>query len=254
MSGENADNQDQELCIPEGLRHLAIIMDGNGRWANSRGLRRTRGHKEGAGTVRKITTTCAAAGLEELTLYALSVENYIKRPRHEVEFLLALLKRFVIGERATIMDNNIRFQTLGRTHEFPKSVQDELEKLRQLSSSNDGMTLRLALNYGGRSEIADAARKIAADVQKGRLNVEDINEQAVQDRLYAPTMPDVDLMIRTAGELRVSNFLLWQISYGEIFVCESNWPDFSKEDLVKAMLNYGNRNRKFGGLVRPVDA
>lgn len=254
MSGENADNQDQKLTIPDGLRHLAIIMDGNGRWANSRGLRRTRGHKEGAGTVRRITTTCAEAGLEELTLYALSVENYVKRPRHEVEFLLALLKRFVIGERPTIMDNNIRFETLGRTQEFPQSVQKELDALREVSSSNDGMTLRLALNYGGRSEIADAAQKIAIEVREGRLKAEEVDEQVVQDHLYAPAMPDVDLMIRTAGELRISNFLLWQISYGEIFVCETNWPDFSKQDLTKAMLNYGNRNRKFGGLVRPVDA
>ncbi len=254
MTGENADNSNHVLEIPEGLRHLAIIMDGNGRWANSRGLRRTRGHKEGAGTVRRITTLCAEAGLEELTLYALSVENYVKRPRHEVEFLLALLKRFVIRERATIMDNNIQFRTLGRTEEFPRSVRHELEKLRDLSSTNDGMTLRLALNYGGRSEIADAAKCIALDVKEGRLAVEDVDEQTIQDRLYDPLMPDVDLLVRTAGELRVSNFLLWQISYGEIFVCDTYWPDFGNKDMTQAMLNYGSRNRKFGGLVRPVDA
>ncbi len=254
MSGDSAHTTETDLRIPEGLRHLAIIMDGNGRWANSRGLRRTRGHKEGAGTVRRITTTCAEMGLEELTLYALSVENYVKRPRHEVEFLLALLKRFVVRERATIMDNNIQFRTLGRTDEFPKGVRNELEKLRELSSSNDGMTLRLALNYGGRSELADAAKKVARDVQTGHLALEDVDEQALQDRLYDPRMPDVDLLVRTAGELRVSNFLLWQISYGEIFVCDTLWPDFDKQDLASALSSYGNRKRKFGGLVRPVDA
>ena len=251
MSGDVADNKDGKLVIPRGLRHLAIIMDGNGRWANSRGLRRTRGHKEGANTVRRITTMCAEAHLEQLTLYALSVENYVKRPRHEVEFLLALLKRFVIRERPTIMDNNIQFRTLGRTDEFPRTVRDELEKLTELSSSNDGMTLRLALNYGGRSEIADAARRIAQGVREGHIEVADIDEAMVQSHLYDAHMPDVDLMIRTAGELRVSNFLLWQISYGEMYVCDTYWPDFDAPDLVAAFQSYGSRNRKFGGLVRP---
>ncbi|MCA9322831.1 MAG: di-trans,poly-cis-decaprenylcistransferase [Planctomycetes bacterium] len=242
------------LEIPDGLRHIAIIMDGNGRWANSRGLRRTRGHKEGVKSVRRITTACAEAGLEQLTLYALSVENWAKRPRPEIEFLLLLLKRFVAQERRTIMENNIRFRTVGRTHEFPKSVRDELDRLTEVSAANDGMVLCLALNYGGRSEIADAARELGRQVRDGALDPEKIDEQTLARALYDPAMPDVDLMIRTAGEMRISNFLLWQASYGEIWVAPALWPDFDVKDLATGLASYGARERKFGGLAQRIDA
>ena len=168
--------------------------------------------------------------------------------------MLALLKRFLRQERATILDNDIRFETVGRIHEFSVSVQNEIEDLRRVSENNKGMVLRLALNYGGRSEIADATRQIVRDVQAGQLKVENIDENAIQERLYDPDMLDVDLMVRTAGELRISNFLLWQVSYGEIFVSQTYWPDFDDSDLNEALASYGGRNRKFGGLAKPVDA
>ena len=240
--------------VPEGLKHLAIIMDGNGRWANAQGFRRTRGHKEGVKSVRRVTTACAEASLEHLTLYALSVENWAKRPRAEIEFLLLLLKRFVAQERATIMDNDIRFRTIGRTQEFPAAVRDELQKLTDLSSRNRGMTLTLALNYGGRSEIADAVRSIAAEVKAGRIDPATIDESTIAAHLYDPRLPDVDLLVRTAGEMRISNFLLWQASYGEIWVTPTWWPDFGVKELDEAFQAFGARERKFGGLAQRVDA
>ena len=254
MSGTPAEDNKAKLELPAGLRHVAVIMDGNGRWANARGLRRTRGHKEGAKTVRRITTTCAEAGLEQLTLYALSVENWVKRPKHEIDFLLALLKRFLIQERPTIMDNDIRFRVVGRVHEFPTSVRREISRLEEVSRDNRGMILCLALNYGGRSEIADACRALAEEVARGERDPASIDEAAIESRLYDPAMPDVDLMIRTAGEMRLSNFLLWQFSYGELFVSETYWPDFEAKDLAEALRSYGRRKRKFGGLARPIDA
>ncbi len=254
MSGEGVDEKNPNLELPAGIRHVAVIMDGNGRWANARGLRRTRGHKEGAKTVRRITTLCAEAGLEQLTLYALSVENWAKRPKHEIDFLLALLKRFLVQERPTIMDNDIRFRVIGRVAEFPATVRREIEKLEKLSRGNRGMVMCLALNYGGRSEIADACRVLAEEVARGDRDPASIDEAAIESRLYDPRMPDVDLMIRTAGEMRLSNFLLWQFSYGELFVSDTYWPDFDAKDLAQALQSYGRRKRKFGGLARPVDA
>ncbi len=240
--------------VPETLRHVAIIMDGNGRWANARGSRRTRGHKEGVKSVRRVTTTLAEAGLEYLTLYALSVENWVKRPRPEVEFLLMLLRRFLIQERRTIMENNIRFRAIGRVHEFPDSVRKELDHLTELSRDNDGMVLCLALNYGGRSEILDAVRAVASKVKEGALDAEALDENDIRRQLYDPEMPDVDLLIRTAGEMRISNFLLWQVSYGEIWVTQTYWPDFGERELEQALRSFGGRERKFGGLAQKVDA
>ena len=242
------------LEFPDELKHIAVIMDGNGRWAKARGLRRTRGHREGVKSVRAITTACAEAGLENLTLYALSVENFIKRPRAEIEFLLILLKRFVVQERKTIMENNIRFRTIGRTEEFPKRVRRELEELRDVSANNDGMTLCLALNYGGRSELADAFSHMAKDVAAGTLDPDAVNEEMIGRYLYAPEMPDVDLMVRTSGHMRISNFLLWQISYGELYVTEGLWPDFGAEELKMAVEAFSGRDRKFGGLAQQIDA
>jgi undecaprenyl diphosphate synthase len=242
------------LVLPEGLKHIAVIMDGNGRWANARGYARTRGHKEGIKSVRAVTTACADAGLGWLTLYSMSVENFVKRPRAEVEFLLILLKRFVVQERRTIMENNIRFRTIGRVHEYPAGVRDELQRLTDLSARNSGMVLCLALNYGGRTEIVDAARRMAEQVRAGTLDPADIDEQAIADRLYDPTMPEPDLLVRTAGELRISNFLLWQVSYSEIYVTDTYWPDFGTKELETALASYSSRKRKFGGLVHNLNA
>ena len=238
------------LELPEGLKHAAIIMDGNGRWANARGQRRTRGHKEGVKSVRRITTACAETRLERLTLYALSVENYVKRPKHEIDFLLALLRRFLIQERRTIMENDIRFRTIGRVHQFPASVRKEIDDLTEVSAGNDGMVLCLALNYGGRSEIADAARDIAVKAARGEIDPAVIDEETVGRHLYDGEAPDVDLLIRTAGEMRISNFLLWQCSYGEIFVTPAYWPDFDETALAGAFKAYTSRDRKFGGLLK----
>lgn len=242
------------ISLPEGLKHLAIIMDGNGRWANSRGLIRTQGHKSGINSVRSITTVSAEAGLERLTLYALSVENFVKRPRPEVKFLLGLLKRFVVRERATIMDNNISFDCIGRLESFPAGVRREIDALRDISAGNDGMRLTLALNYGGRTEITDAVREIAVDVARGEIHPQDIDEAMIARNLYDPSMTDPDLLIRTGGEMRISNFLLWQVSYSEIYVTNTLWPDFDEEHLAVAIEDYSNRRRKFGGLIPNTDA
>jgi len=228
-------------------QHIAIIMDGNGRWARERGLPRNRGHREGVNSVREITRECAKIGIKQLTLYAFSVENW-KRPKNEVAFLMRMLRRFLIAERKEIMDNDIRLTAIGRIHELPKEVQNELRKTREMSKDNEGMTLCLALNYGGRTEIADAAAKIAKDMRDGALKPGDVNEELVGKYLYTAGMPDPDLLIRTSGEMRVSNFLLWQISYAELYVTPLCWPDFRRPQLMEALAEYARRERRFGGI------
>jgi undecaprenyl diphosphate synthase len=227
--------------------HIAIIMDGNGRWAKERGLPRNRGHREGVNSVREITRECAKLGIRQLTLYAFSVENW-KRPKSEVGFLMRMLRRFLIAERKEIMDNNIRLAAIGRLHELPKEVQEELRKSREMSKGNTGMTLCLALNYSGRAEIADAVAKIARDASAGALKPKDVTEELISGSLYTAGMPDPDLLIRTSGEMRVSNFLLWQISYTEIYVTPLCWPDFRKPQLMEAIAEYARRERRFGGI------
>jgi undecaprenyl diphosphate synthase len=222
-------------------------MDGNGRWARERGLPRNRGHREGVNSVREITRECAKLGIRQLTLYAFSVENW-KRPKNEVDFLMRMLRRFLIAERKEIMENNIRLAAIGRIHELPKEVQKELRKTREMSKNNKGMTLCLALNYGGRSEIADAVAKIAKDASDGALKPGDVNEDLISNYLYTAGMPDPDLLIRTSGEMRVSNFLLWQISYAELYVTPLCWPDFRKPQLMEAIAEYAKRERRFGGI------
>jgi len=222
-------------------------MDGNGRWARERGLPRNRGHREGVNSVREITRECAKLGIRQLTLYAFSVENW-KRPKNEVDFLMRMLRRFLIAERKEIMENNIRLTAIGRIHELPKEVQKELRKTREMSKNNKGMTLCLALNYGGRSEIADAVAKIAKDASDGALKPGDVNEDLISNYLYTAGMPDPDLLIRTSGEMRVSNFLLWQISYAELYVTPLCWPDFRKPQLMEAIAEYAKRERRFGGI------
>ena len=228
--------------------HVAIIMDGNGRWARARGLPRSRGHAAGVESVRAVTRLCARKGLRQLTLYAFSEENW-KRPAREVELLMRLLRRFLIRERGEIMENDIRLTAIGRLHRLPADVRKELEKSREMSAGNAGMVLNLALSYGGRQEIVDAVTAIAERVRNGELAPEDITEEVITAHLYQPEMPPPDLLIRTAGEMRVSNFLLWQISYTELFVTPVTWPEFREEGLEEAFAAYRGRVRKFGGLV-----
>ncbi len=228
--------------------HIAIIMDGNGRWAEERGLRRVFGHREGIDSVREITTECARMGVGSLTLYAFSVENW-KRPRAEVRYLMRLLRRFLVDERGTLMENDVRLVCIGRLDDLPREVLAELRRSEELTRANQGMRLRLALSYGARAELADGVRALARDVQLGALAPEAIDEETLRRYLYDPETPDPDLLIRTAGELRLSNFLLWQASYSEIHVSEVCWPEFRRPALLAAMRDYAGRVRKFGGLI-----
>lgn len=233
---------------PERLpRHLAIIMDGNGRWAERQGLPRLEGHRRGAESVRTITEVCAELGIEHLTLYCLSSENW-KRPQSEIDFLMHLLERYMIEERDTIMKNNVRVRMLGRRTDIPDHVLNELDKTVELSSTNSGMWLNLAINYGARGEIADAVQTIAKQIESGTINSSEITEETITNHLYTAGMPDPDLLVRTAGEMRISNFLLWQISYAEIWVTEQCWPEFDETTLNQALTNYAKRERRFGGL------
>jgi undecaprenyl diphosphate synthase len=231
-------------------RHIAIIMDGNGRWAEQRNQPRTFGHRAGADRVREITTECARLGIEQLTLYAFSVENW-RRPEAEINALMELLTQFLVRERSTVMDNNIRFRAIGRLDDLPDGPRHEIDHLTALSAQNTGTTLCLALSYGGRTEIANAARRIAEDAAAGRLRPDRIDEDAFAAYLYTAGMPDPDLLIRTANEMRVSNFLLWQISYTEIVVTNVLWPDFGADELHKAIAEFSRRERRFGAVAPP---
>src|SRR5262245_2026601 len=229
-------------------RHVAIIMDGNGRWAEARGLPRIKGHREGAESVRSVTRHAAKLGLEQLTLFAFSTENW-KRPAREVTYLWRLLRRYLVEERPELMDNGIRMTAIGRIAGLPDYVQKALAETIALTANNQRMTLCLALNYGGRTEIADAVRRIAAEVAAGRMRPEQIDEATIEARLYQREMPPLDLLVRTAGEQRVSNFLLWQLSYAELVSVETPWPDFREEELDAVLAEYATRVRRFGGLV-----
>jgi undecaprenyl diphosphate synthase len=228
-------------------RHIAIIMDGNGRWAQRQNLPRIEGHRRGVASVRRTTEECARLHIEQLTLYCLSSENW-KRPQQEIDFLMHLLEQYMIEERTTIMGNNLRVRMIGRREGIPDQVLRELDKTVEMSSTNTGMWLNLAINYGGRSELVDAVRAIAREVAAGEKRPEDIDERAISNHLYTVGLDDPDLLVRTAGELRISNFLLWQISYAEIWVTDRCWPEFDEGTLHAAIRDFANRNRKFGGL------
>ncbi len=228
-------------------RSVAIIMDGNGRWARSRGLLRIRGHEQGVTAVRNIVTECARLGLEALTLYAFSEENW-KRPPKEVRFLMRMLDRFLVGERPTLLDNDVKLLHTGRIERLPDRVRATLAETERLTRDCGGLRLCLALSYGGRQEIADAARLVAEDALAGKIAPTDVDEAAIRARLYCPEVPDPDLVIRTAGEMRISNFLLWQISYSEIWVTDLCWPEFTIENLHEAFAEFARRERRFGGL------
>ena len=227
--------------------HVAIIMDGNGRWARARGLPRIEGHRRGVTSVRSVVEEAARCGLKQLTLYCLSSENW-KRPALELELLMRLLKRFIISERKLLMEQGIRLTSIGRTDRLPKGALTELQKTRELTAANPGLNLCLAIDYGARDEIVTAVRAIAAKVVSGEVPIEGISEQTITDHLSTAGSPDPDLMIRTAGEMRVSNFLLWQLSYAELFVTELFWPDFRGEHFREALKSYAARDRRFGGL------
>ena len=228
-------------------RHIAVIMDGNGRWAQNRGLPRIEGHRRGVTSVRKITEECARLGMAQLTLYCLSSENW-KRPQLELDFLMQLLEQYMIEERDLIMEQNMTVSVIGRRDGIPERVLAEIDKTIDLASNNTGTRLCLAINYGGRGEMVDAVRRIAQDVAAGQLSPDAITEQTVGQYLYTTGMPDPDLLIRTAGEMRVSNFLLWQISYSELWVTEKCWPEFRVNDLHQSLRDYSRRDRRFGGL------
>ncbi len=228
-------------------RHIAIIMDGNGRWAQRQNLPRIEGHRRGVASVRRAVEEAARLKLDQLTLYCLSSENW-KRPTSELEFLMHLLEQYMIEERTTIMKENIRVAVIGRREGIPAATLREMDQTVAMSAANTGTRLALAINYGGRGELVDAVRTLAGEVSGGMLAPEQIDEDAISQRLYTAGMPDPDLLIRTAGEMRISNFLLWQISYAELWVTEKCWPEFMEADLHQAIRDFAARDRKFGGL------
>jgi len=225
--------------------HLAIIMDGNGRWARARMLPRIMGHRKGVQTVRLIVEECSKLGIRYLTLFAFSAENW-SRPKTEVRSLMALLKKYIKQEVPRMMRNNIRFNVIGNRDELPEDVRNGLDEAMSATAANSGMTLTLALSYGSRQEILQAAKAAAADIASGRLTPNDLTENSFADYLYTASLPDPDLLIRTSGEMRISNFLLWQLAYAELYFTDINWPDFGREELHNALSDYQSRERRFG--------
>ncbi len=228
-------------------RHIAIIMDGNGRWAQRKGLPRYEGHSRGAQTAEQIAQCCVDLGIHSLTLYSFSIENW-KRPRVEVNGLMRLYAQYLESIRPSLMRDNVKLVHLGRVDNLPDKVHKALIQTKEMTSGNTGMILALALNYGGRAEIVDATRAIAERYKRGEISLDQIDEKCVSDHLYTAGLADPDLLIRTASELRVSNFLLWQISYSEFYVTETLWPDFDKTSVDKALLAYADRERRFGAI------
>jgi undecaprenyl diphosphate synthase len=240
-------NQIDPLRLPA---HVAIIMDGNGRWAKQRNYPRLMGHRAGINTVRNVVEACAQMGMEALTLYAFSVENW-KRPRNEVEGLWRLLRFYLRKEVASLLRNDIQLMAIGRIESLPDAVQAELQHAIAKTSSNRGMRLNLAINYGGRTELVDAMNAMIENARdEGNLHALEVTEESIADHLYTAGQRDPDLLIRTSGEMRISNFLLWQIAYAELYVTETLWPDFSRRDLLEAICDYQSRERRFGGLSR----
>ena len=226
-------------------RHIAIIMDGNGRWAKKKNLNRISGHIKGVNAVREIVTACRELGIKVLTLYAFSVENW-RRPKDEVAALMGLLEEYLLKEREEMIQNNIRLSAIGRLEDLPLDVWNTLKEAIKMTEQCNGMILNLALSYGGRSEILHAIQGILSDFQKGKVKPEEINLQRFSQYLWTRGIPDPDLLIRTSGEFRISNFLLWQIAYTELYVTETLWPDFDRKELLKAIADYQSRERRFG--------
>lgn len=225
--------------------HVAIIMDGNGRWAKKKLMNRVRGHEQGSHTVRSIVTASREIGIKILTLYAFSTENWA-RPESEVKALMALLKKFIVAEREGLQKNNIRLNMIGQRDKLPPDVRQELDKTLELTGNNEEMILNLALSYGSREELTRAVQKIAVKLASKQLSTEDITEDLISAHLYTSGMPDPDLIIRTSGEYRLSNFLLWQAAYSELYITDTLWPDFTKEEFIEILKNYQTRDRRFG--------
>ena len=244
-------NSNASVHIPPGLdpeklpTHVAIIMDGSGRWAKKRLLNRIKGHEKGAETVRTIVRTCRELAIPFLTLYAFSTENW-QRPKAEVMALMTLLKNFLLSEKQELMENNICLHTIGQTQRLPEPVRDALTEAMAATCHNDAMVLNLALSYGARTEIVDMVKAIASKAQQGLLDPRAITEEVVSQHLYTGKMADPDLLIRTSGEMRISNFLLWQIAYAEIHVTDTLWPDFGREEFLRILMDYQSRERRFG--------
>ena len=226
-------------------KHVAVIMDGNGRWAKKRGLKREYGHREGRKSVRKIVECCVELGIKNLTLYAFSTENW-NRPKLEIDFLMQLLFLSLRSELKTLNKNNIKFETIGNLSRLPKKISNYLDKVKEETKNNSKLTLTLALSYGSRNEIVSVVKELSDKVKNNIISSKNIDESVINDHLYTRNLPDVDLLIRTSGEKRISNFLLWQIAYSELYFTKKLWPDFRKKDLYKAIISYQNRERRFG--------
>jgi undecaprenyl diphosphate synthase len=229
-------------------RHLAIIMDGNGRWAESRGLPRSAGHREGVKAVRRIITNCLDFNIPILTIFAFSTENW-KRPKKEINYLIELFERVLDKEKANLVKNNIKINFMGRLYNLPSSLTEKMKELHESTKRNNKLILNIAINYSGRTEIVDALKSILLKIDKKKLSIEEINENTIRENLYTHNLPEPDLLIRTAGEMRISNFMLWQIAYTELWVTPVFWPDFDEKNLVEAIRNFQKRVRKYGGKV-----
>ena len=241
------DNMFFDINMEKLPKHIAIIMDGNGRWAKKRFLPRTAGHKAGVETVRTIITECKRLGIKHVTLYTFSTENW-KRPAFEVNFLMHLFKNYLIGQLRELITDNVQVHIIGDTMELPSSLQEEIKVCEKDTANNDGLILNVAINYGGRMELVNAVRDISQKVAEGRMEADSVTEETITNHLYPSASSDVDLLIRTGGESRISNFLLWQVSYSELYFTPVLWPDFSSEELEKAVFWFTGRDRRFGGL------
>lgn len=230
-------------------RHMAVIMDGNGRWAQQRSLPRIMGHREGISSVRDTVETCAELGIDALTLYAFSSENW-NRPRREVAALMRLLREYLVREADELKENDVRLVTMGRTHELLEPVRAELDRVMAHTAGCEGMVLNLALSYSGRAELTDAVRKVVEGVDRGDIELGQVNEELVRSHFYLADLPDPDLVVRTSGEMRISNFMIWQIAYAEIHVTDVLWPDFRRRHVYQALLDYQDRDRRFGKVLR----
>lgn len=237
--------QDKLKALGDLPRHIAIIMDGNGRWAKSRGLPRFAGHSEGIKSVKEIVEACGQLGVENLTLFTFSEENW-QRPRREVSALMKLLLRTIRRELADLMENDVVISTIGNLDDLPSDAAKEMRRATASTKNNNGLKLHLALSYGSRSEIVNAVKNIMEAVRKGTINIDDINEKLFAEFLYTKDIPDPDLLIRTSGEARISNFLLWQLAYTEIYITDTHWPDFRRTQLYDAITDYFGRERRFG--------
>lgn len=245
FSKENTKNEELDLTrLP---KHIAMIMDGNGRWAKKRGLLRTAGHKAGVEALREVISSCSDLGIEYLTLYAFSTENW-KRPKDEVSALMQLLVQYLRKEIKELHENHVRIKTIGNISKLPDLAREEINAAINLTKDNKGLTVNIALNYGGRDEIINAVKKVCQKVKDGEIHIEKVDEAYFEKFLYTYEIPDPDLLIRPSGELRLSNFLLWQIAYSEFWFSNICWPDFNREYLIKAIIDYQKRDRRFGGI------